>query len=93
MVFRDSVRIALAISLLNELDVLACDIQNVYLREGCRERVWVVAGPEYGSEDGKNMLVIKAIYGLKSSGTVFRAFLVETLGIMSYRPSYADPDL
>ena len=39
------------------------------------------------------MLARKAIYGLKSSGTVFRSFLAETLDTMGYRPSYANPCL
>ena len=74
--------------MLNDLDVLTCDIQNAYLTENCRERVWVVAGPEFGSEAGNNMLVIKAFYVLKSSVPVFRSFLAETLDAIVYRPRY-----
>jgi hypothetical protein len=93
VVSRDSVRIALTIAALNDLDILACDIQNAYLTADCRERVWILAGPEFGSEAGQNMLVKKALYGLKSSGAAFRAHLAETLDAMGYRPSYADPDV
>ncbi len=93
VVSRDSVRIALTIAALNDLDILACDIQNAYLTADCRERVWIIAGPEFGSEAGKNMIVKKALYGLKSSGAAFRAFLAETLDAMGYKPSYADPDV
>ena len=39
------------------------------------------------------MLVRKALCGLKSAGTAFRAFLAETLDAMSYWTSYTDPDL
>ena len=39
------------------------------------------------------MLIKKALYGLKSSGAAFRAFLAETLDAMGYKPSYADPDV
>ena len=53
---RELFRISLTIAVLNELDVLACDIQNTYLTSNCRERLWVLGGPEFGSEDGKNML-------------------------------------
>ena len=81
------------IASLNDLDVLACNIQNTYLTEDCRERVWVVAGPEFGSEAGNNMLARKALYGSKSSGAAFRTFLAETMDTMGYRPSYADLDL
>ena len=93
MVSRDSVWIALKISALNYLNVLACDIQNAYLTADCRERVWLVSRPKFGSKAGKNMMVRKSLYGLKSSGAAFRAFLAETLNAMGYWPSYANPDL
>jgi hypothetical protein len=67
MVSRDSVRIALTIAALNDLDVLACDMQNGCLTADCREnKVWIKAGPEFGSEAGMNLLVKKALHGLKS---------------------------
>ena len=93
VVSRDSVRIALTVAALNDLEILACDIQNAYLTADCRERVWTRAGPEFGSECGQMMLVKKALYGLKSSGAAFRAHLAETLDKMGYRPTYADPDV
>ena len=77
--------------MLNELEVLACDIKNAYLTTDCREWIWVVPGPEFGSEDGKNTLERKALYELNISGAAFRAFLVETLDAMGYCPNYADP--
>ena len=36
MVSRDFVCTALTISALNDLDILACDIQNIYLTADCR---------------------------------------------------------
>ena len=53
VVLRDSVRIALTIAALNEIDILSCDIQNAYLSAEWREKIWTLAGPEFGSEDGK----------------------------------------
>ena len=47
VVSRDSVRIALLIAALNELEVLACDIQNAYLTADCREKIYFIAGPEF----------------------------------------------
>ena len=93
VVSRDSVRIALTIAALNDLDIMACDIQNAYLTADCREKCWILAGTEFGSEAGKHMLVKKALYGLKSSGAAFRAFLAETIDAMGYKPSYANPDV
>ena len=93
VVSRDSVRIALTIAALNDLKVLACDIQNAYLTAKCREKIWTIAGPEFGSDKGKKMLIVRALYGLKSSGAAFRSLLSETLHDLGYRPSYADPDV
>ena len=93
VVSRDSVRIALTIAALNDLSVLACDIQNAYLTAKCREKVWTRAGPEFGSDAGKIMLVVRALYRLKSSGAAFRALLAETLYDLNYRPTKADPDV
>ena len=88
VVSRDSVRIALTIAALNDLSILACDIQNAYLSAPCREKIYCIAGPEFGSES-----VRKALYGLRSSGASFRAMLADTIWAMQFRPSKADPDV
>ena len=93
VVSRDSVRICLTIAALNNLRVLACDIQNAYLTAPCREKIYTIAGAEFGSNQGKIMIITRALYGLKSSGAAFRALLAEVLWDMSYRPSRADPDV
>ena len=90
---RYSVRIALTIAALNNLDVLACDIQNAYLTAQCREKIWTRTGPEFGSESGCIMIVVRALYVLKSSGAAFRALLAETLYDIGYLPTKADPDV
>jgi Reverse transcriptase (RNA-dependent DNA polymerase) len=93
VVSRDSVRIALLVAALNDLDLKACDIQNAYLTADCRERIYTVGGPEFGSERGTVMLIKKALYGLKSSGAAFRALLSDTLHGMGFRSTKADPDV
>jgi hypothetical protein len=93
VVSRDSVRIALLIASLNDLQLLSCDIQNAYLTADCRERIYITAGPEFGSEAGTTMIIKKALYGLKSSGAAFRAHLAETLYDLNYKPSKGDPDV
>jgi hypothetical protein len=39
------------------------------------------------------MIVVRALYGLKSAGATFRAFLGEHLYDMDFRSSQADPDI
>ena len=93
VVSRDSVRIALNIAALNNLKILVCDIQNAYLTAQFREKIWTIVGPEFGYDAGKLMIVVHALYGLKSSGTAFRTLLVGTLYDIGYTPSKADPDV
>ena len=93
VVSRDSVRIALTLAALNDLDVQACDIQNAYITADCREKIYTIAGPEFGSEEGTIMIIRKALYGLKSSGAAFRALLAETLHDCGFIPTIGDPDV
>ena len=94
VVSRDSVRICLLAAALNGLEVMACDIKGAYLTAPAREKVVTTAGEEFGPElKGKTLLITRALYGLKSAGAAFRAYLAEHLHSMDYRPSYADPDV
>lgn len=93
VVSRESVRIAFLIAALNDLDVLAADIGNAYLNATTRERVYTTAGKEFGSREGETVLIVRALYGLKSSGAAWRAHLAQSLRDLGYTPSYADPDV
>jgi hypothetical protein len=90
VVSRDSVRIAFMLAALNGLDVFAADVGNAYLNAPCREKIWTVAGLEFGSDAGNVMLVVRALYGLKSSGAAWAAMLSQTLSELGYSPSRAD---
>ena len=93
VVSRDSVRIILLIAALNELDILCGDIENAYLTAPCKEKVYTIAGSEFGPLRGKILIIEKALYGLKSSGAAFRSFMAEKLDSMNFKSSMADPDV
>jgi hypothetical protein len=94
VVSRDSVRIAFLIAALNDLDILSCDISNAYLNAPCREKIWFVAGPEFGSKQGQVVKVVRALYGLKSSGAAWRNYLQQSiLEDLQFEPTIADPDV
>ena len=93
VVSRDSVQIALTVAALNELEVMACDIQNAYLTADCHEKIWTQAGPKFGSEADTIMFIHKALYGLRSSGAAFHAHLAETLYDIGFVPTRANPDV
>jgi hypothetical protein len=44
----DSVCLALLIAALNDLEILLSDIQNAYLNAPTKERIYMIAGPEFG---------------------------------------------
>ena len=59
VVSRKCVRLALLITSLNDLDISCCDIENAYLNADCLEKLWTVAGAEFGSEKGTIMIIAK----------------------------------
>ena len=95
VVSRDSVRIAFLVAALNELDVLACDIGNAYLNAPCKEKIWFVAGLECGRElQGRPMRLVRALYGLKSSGASWRKMFKDFIeGELGFKPSTMDNDM
>ena len=68
VVSRDSVRIAFTYAALMGMDVWVADIGNTYLNAKCRERIWTVAGKEFGSDADQVMIIVQALNGLKSGG-------------------------
>ena len=53
---------------LNNLETWASDIGNSYLEEKTSERVYIIAGPEFGERENHILVIFKALYGLRSSG-------------------------
>ena len=93
VVSRDSVRIAFTLAALNGLKIKAADIGNAYLNAKCREKIWTVAGTEFGSDKGRVLIICRALYGLKSSGAAWRLMLAQTLSDLGYTSTKADPDV
>jgi hypothetical protein len=60
----------------------------------CREKVYTICGPEFGPEDeGKFAVIVRAQYGLKSSGAAWRAHLAEHMVDIGFTSCLADPDV
>src|SRR3982751_4185006 len=90
----ETVRICFTLARLNELEVCAGDIGNAYLYGKTKEKVFIIAGPEFGDKLlGKRLIIDKALYGLKSSSARFHVHLSDTLLSMGYKPSKAGYDL
>ena len=94
VVSRDSVRIGFLVAALNGLDILAGDIQNAYLNAPSLEKNYFYAGPEWGPNEGRAILIVRALYGQKSAGAAWRAHLADTIcSKMKFTSSLADPDV
>jgi hypothetical protein len=93
VVSRDSVRILLLIAALNGVDIKGADVQNAFLSAKNLEKHWMIAGPEFGDEEGKPFVVVRALYGLKSASAAFRAFMATKLDEIGFKSSTADPDV
>jgi hypothetical protein len=62
VVSRDSIRIAFLLAPLNDLKICAADVGNAYLNAPCKEKIWAVAGIEFGSEVGSVMLAHRTCF-------------------------------
>ena len=63
-----NLRVVIFLGKLNNLDIWGADIGNAYLEAFTDEKAYVVAGSEFEELEGYNLIFLKAIYGLKSSG-------------------------
>ena len=87
------VRITFLIAALNDLDTVMFDIGNAYLNTKTTEKLYTYAGPEFGDDAGKLCVIVRALYGLKSSGAAYRNHFAETLLEMGFESCYADADV
>jgi hypothetical protein len=57
VVSRDSVQLAFLIAVLNNIDIMSCDLENGYLNAPCREKNGFEGGLECGEDRGKVCVV------------------------------------
>ena len=93
VVSRESVRIALTLAALNDLEVKTADIENAYLTAPVSEKIWTVLGPEFGADEGKRALIVRALYGLKSAGASFRNHLADCMQTLGWTSCVSDRDV
>eukprot|EP00804_Cyclotella_cryptica_P002923 CCRYP_013282-RB/>CCRYP_013282-RB protein AED:0.39 eAED:0.39 QI:0/-1/0/1/-1/1/1/0/114 len=67
----ETVRIALTLAALNDLEVKVADIMNAYVTAPTEEKIWTILGPEFGND-------------LKSAGASFRHHLADCTKHLGY---------
>ncbi len=88
-----SLRIVMMLGEHNGLQQMAGDIGNGYLEANTKEKVYIIAGPEFGELQGHTLIIVKALYGLRSSGARFHDKFADTLRDLGFKPCKADTDV
>ena len=93
VVAMETVRLAFVVGEANKLTCCAADIGNAYLYSKTREKVYVIAGPEFKGLEGQILIINKALYGLRSSSSRFHEALSATLSGMGFKVCKSDRNL
>ena len=89
-----TIRILFLLATMNKLQLWAADVGNAFLIGITRDKLYIIAGPEFGKDMvGKTLILYKSIYGARASCARFHEHLSERLLELGFKPSKADPDL
>ena len=66
---------------------------NTYVTAPCSEKIWTVLGKEFGADQGKKDIIVRALYGLKSYDVAFHAHLADCMRSIGYTTCRGDNDL
>ena len=86
-----SLRLVIFLTKLNNLEVWGADIGNAYLEAKTKEKLYIVAGPEFEELEGHIFVIYKALYGHKSSALRWSQKIHDIMLDMGFSPSKADP--
>ena len=93
VVSRVSVRLANTIAALNGVEIMSCDLENAYINAMCCNNIWFEGGTECGEDKVKLLIVVRALYGLKSAGSSWHASLAQVLKDLDFVSMLADLDV
>ena len=93
VVSRESVRIALTLAALNDLEVKTADVANAFLQVPVLEKIWTICGPEFGPDEGRKAILVRALYGLCSASAAFRNHMADCMDSLGFKSCLADQDL
>ena len=88
-----TVRLLMTIAANEGLTLITGDIGNAFLHAKTKEKIYSVAGKEFGYRQKCVLVIKKALYGLATSARAWSLELGDTFREMGFSPSRADPDL
>jgi Reverse transcriptase (RNA-dependent DNA polymerase) len=86
-------RIVMFLAELNKLELWATDIGNAYLEAYTSEKVYIIAGPEFGELEGHILKISKALYGLRSSGARWHDRFADCITELGFFQCKSEPDI
>jgi hypothetical protein len=88
-----SVRLLHLIADQHKLTQLCGDVGNVFVNAYTNERVFAIAGLEFGDDEGKVVILVKALYGLAMSAEYWHSFFADFLRSIGFKPTRFDNDV
>jgi hypothetical protein len=83
-------RIAIVAAELNTLDIMFGDVSSAYLEAYTQEKVCFQAGTEFGPLEGHLLVIVYALYGLRTSGARWHDILEDELQTLHFYPCKAE---
>ena len=77
----------------NNLVAWSTNIPSAYLETFTNQNIWILVGPEFSSPKRQLLIIIKAFYGLRSSGARWHDRLADILREEKFASCCAEPDI
>ena len=88
-----SICIGSLLECLHGVNITGIDLKNYYLNAPCEEKIWFVGGDECRDYKVSALLIIRALYGLRSAGLLWRSALAAALQEIGLKPTLVDPNI
>lgn len=72
---------------------MAADVRNAYINAKTREKVYFIAGDEFVYHKVQKVVIIRVLYGLKSSAASWRDHRFSTFQDMEFSSTVSNPDV
>ena len=83
----------MTVAALNGLNVLSADCEGAYLNAKPREKLWTELGSEFGELKGRYAIIVRALYGAKSSAVSWRSAISAVIESLGFKMCRADNDV
>ena len=86
-------RLAMFLAELDGQQLWGADVRNAYLQTLTKEKLYIVAGPEFEELQGHVLVMHKALYDTRSGGACWHDKHLDILQQMDFKPTKVDPDI